>query len=288
MNILVTGGNGQLGRCIKKISTSFEADRFTFTDIPETDITDFQSVAVLLEKSGFDAIINCAAYTAVDKAEAEPEICRKINTEGPAILGGLCRKYNISLIHVSTDYVFDGSFPRPLHEEDDVNPTGVYGSTKLAGEIAIKESGCRAAVIRTAWLYSEYGNNFVKTMLRLGTERDSLTVVYDQVGTPTYAVDLAVAIMDILKRGVDGYEVYHFSNEGVTSWYDFARKIFKLKRMDVSISAVESYKFPTPAKRPPYSVLSKDKVKNIGIKVPYWEDSLERCLIEISKNNKIV
>ncbi|MCC8019586.1 MAG: dTDP-4-dehydrorhamnose reductase [Rikenellaceae bacterium] len=286
MNILVTGGNGQLGRCIEKISKKRLENQFVFTDIPETDITDERSIDELLGSSGFDAIINCAAYTAVDKAESEPELCRKVNTTGPAVLGRLCKKHDITLIHISTDYVFDGNTPHPLKEVDKVHPTGVYGQTKLDGEIAIKESGCRAAIIRTSWLYSEFGNNFVKTMLRLGAERDSLTVVYDQVGTPTYAGDLARAVLELLVRDIKGYSLYHYSNEGVTSWYDFARKVFGMMHMNVAVSAVESDKYPTAAKRPAYSVLSKDKIKGLGIAVPYWEDSLAICLKEIQKNDE--
>ncbi len=286
MKILVTGANGQLGNCLRKQSAGRPHDRFIFTDVPEADITDRECMDRLIRTCGAEAVVNCAAYTAVDKAESEPESCARINETGPAVLGELAGAYDIPLIHISTDYVFDGKTCRPMHEDHPTCPTGVYGRTKLAGELAVKNSGCRGAVIRTAWLYSEFGNNFVKTMIRLGRERGALNVVYDQVGTPTYAGDLAAAILALLDGGIVGCETYHYSNEGVASWYDFARKIFQLEGIRVDLGAIESTQYPTPAERPAYSVLSKDKIKSKGIPVPYWEDSLKVCLEELKKISK--
>ncbi|MCD7963866.1 MAG: dTDP-4-dehydrorhamnose reductase [Rikenellaceae bacterium] len=285
MNILVTGGNGQLGCCMQKLASENPNHKFVFTDMPEADITDEKCIENFIVSNNTDIIVNCAAYTAVDKAETDVELCAKINAYGPKVLSLLAKKFDIPLIHVSTDYVFSGITCTPLHEYDPTGPTGIYGKTKLDGETAICESGCKAAIIRTAWLYSEYGNNFVKTMLRLGKERDKLTVVYDQAGTPTYAVDLANAIIRIAESEIIGCEVYHYSNEGVLSWFDFARKIFQLKNYMTKVEAVESDRFPTPAKRPAYSVLSKDKIKAKGIEVPYWEDSLKKCLEELTNLN---
>ena len=278
MNVLVTGANGQLGNSIRKIAAEYPSFHFFFTDIPEVDITDATCVEELVRTNHIEAIVNCAAYTAVDKAETEQETARKINVEGPRNLAGIAKNANIKLIHVSTDYVFNGEGNVPLKEEAPIAPVGVYGKTKLEGEIAVQEGGCDALVIRTAWLYSEFGGNFVKTMLRLGSEREELGVVYDQIGTPTFATDLAIAILDLLQKGFSGYTLYHYSNEGAISWYDFAQAIFDLSSIQLKLNAIESHEYPTPAKRPPYSVLSKKKIKEAGIKVPYWRDSLVECL----------
>ncbi len=277
-NILVTGANGQLGNSIRKIAIRYPSANFIFTDVPEVDITNIALLEELVQKNDIYAIINCAAYTAVDKAETDIEPAQKINIDGPRNLATVAKKAGIKLIHVSTDYVFNGNGNQPLKETDATGPTGVYGKTKLEGEIAVKESGCDALVIRTAWLYSEFGANFVKTMLRLGKERKELSVVYDQVGTPTYAPDLAVAILDLLQRGFSGYNLYHYSNEGVISWYDFAKAIFDLSSIEIKLNAIESCEYPTPAKRPAYSVLSKKKIKLAGVQPPYWHDSLIECL----------
>lgn len=283
MNILVTGGNGQLGNSIKKISSDYPQHTFFFTDVPEVDITNLELLDRLMEEKSVDAIINCAAYTAVDKAESDVVLAESINVAGPKNLAEAAKKRGAKLIHVSTDYVFNGTANEPLKEEAQTDPIGVYGRTKLAGEQAVKDSGCDALVIRTAWLYSEFGNNFVKTMLRLGREREQLGVVFDQVGTPTYAPDLAVAIMTLLDKGFTGFDLYHFSNEGVISWYDFTKAIFRLENINIMLNPIESCEYPTPAKRPAYSVLNKKKIKAAGVSVPYWEDSLRVCLKELAK-----
>lgn len=283
MNILVTGGNGQLGNSIKKISSDYPQHTFFFTDVPEVDITNLELLDRLMEEKSVDAIINCAAYTAVDKAESDVVLAESINVAGPKNLAEAAKKRGAKLIHVSTDYVFNGTANEPLKEEAQTDPIGVYGRTKLAGEQAVKDSGCDALVIRTAWLYSEFGNNFVKTMLRLGREREQLGVVFDQVGTPTYAPDLAVAIMTLLDKGFTGFDLYHFSNEGVISWYDFTKAIFRLENINITLNPIESCEYPTPAKRPAYSVLNKKKIKAAGVFVPYWEDSLRVCLKELAK-----
>lgn len=283
MNILVTGGNGQLGNSIKKISSDYPQHTFFFTDVPEVDITNLELLDRLMEEKSVDAIINCAAYTAVDKAESDVALAESINVAGPKNLAEAAKKRGAKLIHVSTDYVFNGTANEPLKEEALTDPIGVYGRTKLAGEQAVKDSGCDALVIRTAWLYSEFGNNFVKTMLRLGREREQLGVVFDQVGTPTYAPDLAVAIMTLLDKGFTGFDLYHFSNEGVISWYDFTKAIFRLENINITLNPIESCEYPTPAKRPAYSVLNKKKIKAAGVSVPYWEDSLRVCLKELAK-----
>jgi dTDP-4-dehydrorhamnose reductase len=278
MNILITGANGQLGNSVCKVAEKYPSYRFFFTDVPEVDITDMALLEELIQKDNIQAIINCAAYTAVDQAETDIEPAKKINVDGPRNLAIVAKKANAKLIHVSTDYVFNGNGNQPLKETDATDPIGVYGKTKLEGEQAVEESGCDALVVRTAWLYSEFGANFVKTMLRLGKEREELNVVYDQVGTPTYASDLAVAILDLLQKGFSGYTLYHYSNEGAISWYDFAKAIFDLSSIQIKLDAIESSEYPTPAKRPAYSVLNKKKIKEAGIRIPYWRDSLVKCL----------
>ena len=278
MNILVTGGNGQLGCSIKKISTQYPAHKFLFTDVPEVDITDLNLLRDLVKKESIGAIINCAAFTAVDKAEDCQELAAKINIDGPKNLAIAAHEVGAKLVHISTDYVFGGKSSLPLKESDETAPIGVYGKTKRAGEIEVEKTGCDAIVIRTAWLYSEYGNNFVKTMLRLGHERESLNVVYDQIGTPTYATDLAYAIMTLLEKGFKGFDTNHFSNEGVISWYDFTKAIFEIAGYKTTVGAIESYEYPTKAERPAYSVLNKKKIKTAGVKVPYWKDSLKECM----------
>lgn len=277
MNILVTGANGQLGNSIRKISASYPNNYF-FTDMPEVDITNLALLENLMKEMQIDAIINCAAYTAVDKAEDDVALATKINVDGPRNLAIAAKNANAKLVHVSTDYVFGGKAYLPLKESDPTAPIGVYGRTKLAGEEAVKEVGCDAVVVRTAWLYSEFGGNFVKTMLRLGRERSELGVVYDQVGTPTYATDLAVALMELLTKGFSGFSLYHYSNEGVISWYDFAKTIFDLSGINIKLNALESSEYPSKAERPAYSVLNKKKIREAGIKVPYWRDSLVECL----------
>lgn len=284
MHILVTGANGQLGCSLQKIAGAYPQHTFVYTDLPETDITDKTGLEALVEHHRIELIVNCAAYTAVDRAESEPELARKINCEGPRTLARVTKERGLRLIHVSTDYVFDGESCHPLKEDQPTSPTGVYGITKLAGEKAIEETGCNAAIVRTAWLYSEFGNNFVKTMLKVGAQRESLSVVYDQIGTPTYAPDLAAALLHIAGQGIEGFQVYHFSGEGVISWYDFAKEIFEMAGMPTRVEAIESWQYPSAAKRPAYSVLAKDKIKQLGAVVPYWKDSLKVCFEALKQN----
>ncbi len=278
MNILVTGANGQLGNSVRKISINYPQHHFVYTDMPEVDITNLPLLEDLVKKESIQAIINCAAFTAVDKAESCEELAAKINIDGPKNLALAAKSVGAKLVHISTDYVFDGKSSLPLKESDATQPIGVYGRTKRQGEIEVEKSGCDAIVIRTAWLYSEYGNNFVKTMIRLGKERESLNVVYDQIGTPTYATDLAIAIMTLLEKGISGYQTYHFSNEGVISWFDFTKAIFEIAGLKTKVNAIESFEYPTAAERPAYSVLNKRKIKETGVSVPYWKESLKDCI----------
>ena len=244
-------------------------------DVADLDITDRTAVQAFVKENKVDTIINCAAYTAVDKAEDEPEICRKINVDGVKNLALTGAK----IVHISTDYVFDGRGYRPYVETDETNPVSVYGRTKLDGEKAVLKTAETCAIVRTAWLYSPYGGNFVKTMRRLGSEKEEISVVSDQIGTPTCAADLAQAIVDLLPRLTDGTkEIYHYSNEGVCSWYDFAREIMNLSGLKCRVNPIETAQYPTKAKRPLYSVLNKSKIKSSGINVPHWQESLEKCL----------
>lgn len=285
-NILVTGGRGQLGLSLQKIAPEYPEYDFLFTDMPEGDITDKTAIEQLVEKDRIDTIVNCAAYTAVDRAESDEDTALKINATGPSLLAAIAREKGIKLIHISTDYVFPGTGNTPLKETDLPAPASAYGRTKLEGEKAIEASRCAAAVIRTGWLYSEFGNNFVKTMLRAGRERGKLSVVYDQTGTPTYATDLARAIMRLVQNGVKGFGIYHYANDGVISWYDFAEAIFSIYGMDVTVNAIQTKDFPCPAARPAYSVLSKEKIKAAGAVVPYWRGSLERCIAALKQLEK--
>lgn len=278
MKILVTGGKGQLGHSIRKIAAEYPQHTLVYTDLPEGDIADRQAMHALIEADGIELIVNCAAYTAVDKAESEPDAAWRVNALGAGVLGELCAEKGIGLIHISTDYVFEGTADRPITEEQSVHPLGVYGATKAEGERMIRESGCRAVIVRTAWLYSEFGHNFVKTMLRLGAERDRLTVVNDQTGSPTYAPDLARAILLLAAGPFDDCTIYHFSNEGEVTWYDFARKIFELTNNPIPVLPVGTKEYPTPARRPVYSVLSKAKIRAAGVPVPDWAESLNVCL----------
>ncbi|MBP3545868.1 MAG: dTDP-4-dehydrorhamnose reductase [Alphaproteobacteria bacterium] len=269
---LVVGANGQLGNELRLLLQN----KAEYVDREELDITDEAAVSDYVTKDKYEAIINCAAYTAVDKAEDEPELAEKINVYGPKNLA----KTGVPLVHVSTDYVFNGQNYVPYKEGDETAPRSVYGVTKLAGEKAVIENASTAVVIRTAWLYSEFGNNFVKTMQRLGAERESLNVVFDQIGSPTYAKDLAQAIVEILpqlKKGTK--EIYHFSNEGVCSWYDFAVEIMKKSNLSCKVFPIESSQYPTKAVRPSYSVLNKSKIKtDFGIKIRHWEEALQECI----------
>lgn len=283
MRILVTGGDGQLGNCLRNAAEG-SANEYIFTDVDDIDITDPEAVSLGVKCNCFDAIVNCAAFTNVDRAEDVPEIAETINATAVGYLAKAAKEAGIPLIHISTDYVFGGTPARtPISEDAATAPLGVYGLTKLHGEESIAASGARAIIIRTAWLYSEYGHNFVKTMLKLTAEKPQLKVVIDQVGSPTYAQDLADAIVAIIDGGkIEGNEgVYHYSNEGVCSWFDFTKAIAAIAgHTEVDIQPCLSEEFPSKVVRPAYSVLSKRKFKEtFGIKVPYWVDSLRQCII---------
>mgnify|MGYP006078528751 CR=1 FL=1 len=287
MNILVTGSNGQLGSEIKDLEANFINFNFFFMDLPELDICNSSQLNIFVNDNNINTVINCAAYTAVDKAEEDAEIAEQVNSIGVSNLVNALEKVNGKLIHISTDYIFNGNHFLPYKESDPVSPIGVYGETKRAGELAVINSDIDSIVIRTSWLYSSYGNNFVKTMLRLGNEKENLGVICDQVGTPTYARDLAKTCLDILcgdssvnisKNG----NLYHFSNEGVTSWYDFAISIMELGGVNCKVKPIQTKDYPTLAKRPQYSVLNKSKIKtDFKIQIPYWKDSLKECIDKI-------
>lgn len=281
INILVTGSNGQLGSELREISKAYPSYKFYFTNREQLDISDHALVEDFIKANNISIVINCAAYTAVDKAEDQKELSNELNYLAVENLARISKSLNIKLVHISTDYVFDGLAYSPYVENAKTNPQGVYGSTKLAGEEAIQHiNPNNSIIIRTSWVYSSFGNNFVKTMLRLASDRDELGVIVDQIGTPTYAKDLAKAILEILPNlSNKDVEVYHFSNMGACSWYDFAKSIFDLKGIDIRINAIETSEYPTAAKRPFYSVLNKRKIKNqFQIEIPYWRDSLNECL----------
>ncbi|MCR5152369.1 MAG: dTDP-4-dehydrorhamnose reductase [Prevotella sp.] len=282
MNILVTGCNGQLGNEIQLLEKCYDNHTFFNTDVQELDITNTDAVNRFVEDNKIDGIINCAAYTAVDRAESDIELCTLINTDAPGILAAAIEQRNGWLVQISTDYVFDGKGYTPLTEDLPTSPIGVYGRTKLAGEQKAQQECSKTMIIRTAWLYSTFGNNFVKTMLRLGKERDSLNVIFDQVGTPTYARDLAAAILIAVDKGVIP-GIYHFSNEGVISWYDFTKAIHRIAGItDCDVKPIHTAEYPTPAERPHYSVLDKTKIKKTyDITIPYWEESLKSCIQEL-------
>lgn len=285
MNILITGCRGQLGNELQLLqsaeTTSSDGTSFHYfnTDVEELDITDAEAIEQFVSKNSIDGIVNCAAYTAVDKAEANEELCTKLNAEAPAYLARAAACRGGWMIQISTDYVFDGNSCRPYTEDDDTGPNSVYGRTKLVGEFNVLKLCPNAMVIRTAWLYSSFGNNFVKTMIRLGNERPTLGVVFDQIGTPTYARDLANAIITAIHKGiVPG--IYHFTNEGVTSWYDFTKAIHRLAGITTcQVTPIHTTDYPTPAHRPAYSVLDKTKIKQTyGMDIPHWEESLRECI----------
>ena len=279
-NVLVTGSNGQLGSELRELSSEY-AYNFFFTDRTTLDITDNKALQEYISINKINTIINAAAYTAVDKAESDEANADAINHLAVKHLAQLAKEKNIKLIHISTDYVFDGTNCKPYTEKETTNPNGVYGATKLAGEKALQEINPKnSIIIRTSWVYSSFGNNFIKTMLRLAKERDSLGVIFDQVGTPTYARDLAKAILDIvLNIKNETVVIYNYSNEGVLSWYDFAKEIMRMAKIDCQINPIETIDYPTPAKRPHYSLLNKSKIKeDFSIIIPYWKDSLDKCL----------
>ncbi|MFT5706310.1 MAG: dTDP-4-dehydrorhamnose reductase [Oceanospirillaceae bacterium] len=293
--ILVTGSNGQLGQSLSNIAKYYPDYMFTFANRAGVDLSHEQNINAFFEHRQFDLIINCAAHTAVDKAESEPELADQINHLAVKQLAELARTHNTKFIHISTDYVFNGKQYRPYIETDDVAPQSVYGETKLKGEQALLSTmPNNAFIIRTSWVYSEYGNNFVKTMLRLGKERDALNVIFDQVGTPTYAHDLAEAIMAIVhserfNKTTFSSELYHYSNEGVCSWYDFAKAIFELSNIHCDVSPIETKDYPTPATRPHYSLLNKAKIKQtFKLSIPYWKDSLQHCLNKLAQQEHAV
>ena len=281
MNILVTGANDQLGNEMRIVSQG-SSDSYIFTDVDELDITNRDAVMDFVRDNNIKVVVNCAAYTNVDKAEDDEKTAELINAQAVEYLASACKANHATLIHISTDYVFGGNEGNtPRKETEPVNPTGAYGRTKLHGEQAIRKVGCNYLIIRTAWLYSEFGNNFVKTMRKLTAERDKLNVVFDQVGTPTYAFDLASVIFKIIeeRRYDEIQDVYHFSNEGVISWYDFAKEICELSGNECDIQPCHSDEFPSKVKRPSYSVLDKTKIKNsLNITIPHWKESLKKCI----------
>ncbi|MBQ3608649.1 MAG: dTDP-4-dehydrorhamnose reductase [Bacteroidaceae bacterium] len=278
-NILITGANGQLGNEMRVLSAENKEYNYFFTDVAELDICDAKAVLDFVKANDINVIVNCAAYTAVDNAEDNVELCTKLNAGAVGYLAEAAEANGAEFIQISTDYVFDGTAHIPYQETEPTCPNSVYGNTKLAGEQNALTLCTRSMVIRTAWLYSTFGNNFVKTMIRLGKERDSLGVIFDQVGTPTYARDLARAIFAAIRQGVVP-GVYHFSNEGVCSWYDFTKAIHRLAGITTcQVKPLHTSEYPTKASRPHYSVLDKTKIKNTyGIEVPYWEDSLKECI----------
>ena len=280
-NILVTGSKGQLGSELKDFESKFKQYAFYFTDSNRLDIRDHEKVKSYCIENKIEIIINCAAYTAVDKAESDVELCDAINHLAVRNFAEIAKENNIKLIHISTDYVFDGKAHKPYTEKDMPNPKSVYGKTKLAGEATMLNiNPANSIIIRTSWVYSRFGNNFVKTMLRLGKERDELNVVADQIGTPTNAADLAKAILTILPQlKNEAVALFHYSNEGVCSWYDFAKAIFEIEGLPTKVSLIESSQYPTLAKRPFYSVLNKSKIKEVyKLDIPYWKDSLIKCI----------
>ena len=281
MKILITGAKGQLGNELKLLGKKYPDFQLTFTDVEELDITDMQAVSAFFDKLHPDVIVNCAAYTAVDKAEQEPELALKINALAVRNLSNACGEFNALLIHISTDYIFSGKGYRPYVETDTPEPVSSYARSKYAGETQMLSSCRNGIILRTSWLYSAFGNNFVKTILKYGKERGNLNVVYDQIGCPSYAKDLAAAILEIIPKLTDheGVEIFHYTNEGVASWYDFAKAIIAFSGIKCIINPIETKDYPLPAERPFYSVLNKAKFKErFGIEIPYWRDSLEDCI----------
>ena len=287
MNILITGCNGQLGNEMQLLEKENPQHTYFNTDVAELDITDREAILQFVNENHVDGIVNCAAYTAVDKAESNVELCDLLNRVAPGYLAEAVEQRGGWLIQISTDYVFDGTNHTPYVESDPVCPNSVYGRTKLAGEQAAQQACSRTMIIRTAWLYSTFGNNFVKTMIRLGKEKSELGVIFDQIGTPTYARDLAVAIFEAINQGVNP-GVYHFSNEGVISWYDFTKAIHRIAGITTChVRPLHTSEYPTPAARPHYSVLDKTKIKQTyGLEIPYWEESLRECISQLLLTNE--
>ena len=288
LNLLITGSHGQLGRELCDLLTAHPHINVTATDVEELDITNAEAVNAFFKEHSFHWVVNCAAYTAVDLAEDQADLCRKINVEGPQALAKAANTYGARMIHISTDYVFDGNTCTPYTEDHPTNPQSVYGITKLEGEKAVTDALPQQSVIlRTAWLYSPHGKNFVKTMLYLGQTKQEIKVVNDQIGSPTYARDLAQAVIDIINAPTFTPGIFHFSNEGVISWYDFASAIMREAHLDqCRVLPCRSSEYPTRAKRPGYSVLSKEKIKcTYHIDIPYWLDSLQHCLQRLAYND---
>ncbi len=278
-NVVVFGASGQLGQCLKKVVENRGITNVYFPLEGEANILDNDALKHIFEIHKPAYCINCAAYTAVDKAEDDAEMALKINKTGVENIARFCAEYNSTLIHISTDFVFKGDVATPRTETDATEPVSVYGQTKLDGEKVVEDILKKYFILRTGWLYSEYANNFVKTMLKLGAERDELKVIADQAGTPTYAIDLASCIMQIINSGSTAYGIYHYSNEGITSWYDFARAIFDISETKVRVIPVKTSEYITKATRPPYSVMDKSKIKaEFGMQIPYWRDSLISCI----------
>ena len=289
MNILITGSNGQLGSEIKQLSPYYSSWNFIYKDLPDLDITNIELLEKLVKEEAINTIVNCAAYTAVDPAESNQEIAYAVNVLGAKNLAKLSNLYKIKLIHISTDFVFDGKHYLPYKETDQPNPLGVYGSTKLEGEQEVLAECSNSIIIRTAWLYSSFGANFVKTMQKLGNDRNELNVIFDQVGTPTFAGDLAQTILEILTQleaGSTKKGVYHYSNEGIASWYDFAVEVMSLSNLKCRVYPIETFQYPTPAPRPSFSVLNKEKIKtDFGIEIQHWKSSLKKCIQELDDVN---
>ncbi len=284
---IVIGASGQLGQCLQAVAKEKGSEQMVFLSREDADILDNASLRAAFEAHQPAFCINCAAYTAVDKAEDEPEKSRQINRDGVISLSKLCKEFGTTLLHISTDFVFSGNDLHPLSETDATSPVNMYGATKLEGEEVIPTYLEQYFIIRTSWLYSEFNNNFVKTMLRFGRERDELRVIWDQIGTPTYAIDLARVIFRIIETNSKAYGMYHYSNEGLASWYDFAKAIFDISNTSVKVVPVRSSEYVTRAKRPAYSVMDKSKIKqNLHIEIPYWRDSLENCLARLAAAQK--
>ncbi len=279
MKILVTGCNGQLGHEVRNLAAGCDRHQYHFTDIDELDVCNAEAVNDFVDRNGIDCVINCAAYTAVDKAESDDALAMRLNACSPGILARAVARNNGMMVHISTDYVFDGTGHVPYREDMPVSPVSVYGRTKWIGENRALEACRRTVILRTAWLYSPYGNNFVKTMIRLGREKDSLGVVADQIGTPTYAADLAAAVFAAIDKEI-APGIYHFSDEGAISWYDFAKAIHRIAGItSCHVRPLLTEQYPTPARRPHYSVLDKSKIKRAcQMEIPYWEDSLRECI----------
>jgi dTDP-4-dehydrorhamnose reductase len=291
MRVLITGSNGQLGSEIRELAPNYENLECIFTDLPELDICDSEALNKIILDQNINTVINCAAYTEVDKAEVNPKIAEQINIKVVFNLVNAMEMVNGKLIHISTDYVFDGNHSSPYKESDPVNPIGVYGETKRGGELVVLNSSIDAIVIRTSWLYSAFRHNFVKSMLHLGNKKESLKVVFDQKGTPTYAKDLAKICLDILSNEnliniSQKGRLYHYSNEGDTSWYDFANKIMEIGNIDCKVIPIETKNYPTQAKRPHYSVFDKSKIKSdFNLTIPHWKDSLANCIKKINQKS---